>query len=760
VVFVVSALVVAGAAVAESGSEFTQINWTPAASHPFGSHEGQGAVVGGKLYLFGGFDITRACCLPTPRAYTYEPATNTWAAIRPLPTSTGTTYPGITHSGATTDGSSIYLAGGYVFNATGTNQVLGTKDVWRYSVAANDYTRMPDLPAARGAGRLELLAGRLHYFGGADPTKTDRGDHWVLDLANTAAGWVARASLPNPRNHLGSAALDGKVYAIGGGRGQEQSVVTQSSVHAYDYATDTWTARASLPKAIDHIADASFATGGRIIVLGGETGYNQWVADVNAYDPVTNSWTPLTSLPTARSAGLAGRVGNDFVYATGLFSKTTYRGVPVAPGPVSRSVNFQPSQAAVPAGYEMDIGLGFDAGRGSGWVTQASLSSATHVPTDVSAYTRERNAVSDQRLDTLVHMQQAGKTAAAWELAVPSGSYTVTVSVGDAAYFDSTHRINIEGDVAIAGFVPTSATRFAQATRTVTVSDGRLTIDATGGANTKLNYVDVRVATTADTTPPAAPAGLTATAGDGRVSLSWTANGESDLAGYRVYRGTSLPVAATGTPLSGSSLLTSPSFVDTTAANGTAYHYVVTAVDSSANASAASSPAGATPSGAAFSKAVNFQPSGAAVPAGYVKDSGLGFDSGRGFGWVTQASLTSATHVPADVSAYMRDRDALSDQRLDTLAHMQYPGKTPAAWELVVADGTYTVTLSVGDQAALDSTHRIRIEDDLAIAGFVPTSTTRFAQVTRTVTVDDGRLTIDATGGTNTKINYIDVASG
>ncbi|MGI8730620.1 MAG: hypothetical protein ACR2LK_11635, partial [Solirubrobacteraceae bacterium] len=84
-----------------------------------------------------------------------------------------------------------------------------------------------------------------------------------------------------------------------------------------------------------------------------------------------------------------------------------------------------------------------------------------------------------------------GGTPAAWEMVVPNGSYAVTLSVGDASFLDSTHRIRIEGDVAIDAFVPTSSTRFAQATRTVTVSDGRLTIDAIGGTNTKINYVDV-----------------------------------------------------------------------------------------------------------------------------------------------------------------------------------------------------------------------------------------------------------------------------
>ena len=56
----------------------------------------------------------------------------------------------------------------------------------------------------------------------------------------------------------------------------------------------------------------------------------------------------------------------------------------------------------------------------------------------------------------------------------------------------SYHRINVEGVNAIEWFAPTDQTKFATATRTVNVCDGRLTIDAKSGINTKLNYVDVR----------------------------------------------------------------------------------------------------------------------------------------------------------------------------------------------------------------------------------------------------------------------------
>ncbi|MEA2138958.1 MAG: hypothetical protein QOG56_2108, partial [Solirubrobacteraceae bacterium] len=175
----------------------------------------------------------------------------------------------------------------------------------------------------------------------------------------------------------------------------------------------------------------------------------------------------------------------------------------------------------------------------------------------------------------------------------------------------------------------------------------------------------------------------------------------------------------------------------------------------------------AAPAGAATDRKVNFQSATAAVPAGYTADSGAAYSSATGQGWVREDSL-GATHVPLSLTGNGRDRNIASDQRLDTFVHMQYPAAgapagvvtTPGAWELAVPSGAYTVTLSVGDAwTPIDSTHRIAIEGQVAIAGFKPSSTDHFMSATRTVDVTDGRLTIDARGGVNTKLDYVSVVS-
>ena len=303
---------------------WTAVTWSNGFDQPFATSEAQGLALGGKLYSFGGFDFTKACCTPTARAYRMDPSTG-WTASAPMPAQNGTGRGGVTHAGMATDGTFIYWAGGYTSDAAGTGQIFGTREVWRYDPVADTYSRMPDLPLIRAAGQLEYLNGGLHYFGGTNSTRTaDVGEHWELDLANTAAGWVARAPLPNPRNHLGSTVLGGVIYAVGGQHGHDSALVTQTQVDRYDPATDTWTRVADLPRAIGHIASSVFATDGRLVVLGGETSNGSNTAEASVYDPDTNLWTAITPLPAPRHSGVADVIDGIIYYSTGNSSGTLH----------------------------------------------------------------------------------------------------------------------------------------------------------------------------------------------------------------------------------------------------------------------------------------------------------------------------------------------------------------------------------------------------------------------------------------------------
>lgn len=308
----------------------TQLQWTSTnvQPSPIGRVEGMAAVVDGKLYTFGGF-IDQSYNA-TKRGDAYDPATNTWERLPPMPK-------GLTHVGTTAYGRNIYLAGGYEAITPGASkyggQIFAINDVYKYNVDTRVWTALPPLPAPRGSGELSVVNGIMHFFSGVDINRLDRGEHWVMPLTgvNAEKGWTAAASMPNPSSHLGDAVLNGKLYAIGGQHDTDEKLVAQTSVYRYDPATDKWTQVASLPRRRSHISSATTVLNGRIYVFGGEYAHLREIRDVTEYNPATNRWTNVTSLPVARRSTIARRVNDQIICTTGgpNFQTTTYVGRPV-----------------------------------------------------------------------------------------------------------------------------------------------------------------------------------------------------------------------------------------------------------------------------------------------------------------------------------------------------------------------------------------------------------------------------------------------
>ena len=117
------------------------------------------------------------------------------------------------------------------------------------------------------------------------------------------------------------------------------------------------------------------------------------------------------------------------------------------------------------------------------------------------------------------------------------------------------------------------------------------TVTAEDNGTNESGYSNEASATPVDLVP-AAPTGLAATPADTQVGLNWNDNGESDLAGYNVYRSTTQggPYTKINGPLVGVS-----DYTDTGLTNGTTYYYVVTAEDNAAQESGYSSEVNATP---------------------------------------------------------------------------------------------------------------------------------------------------------------------
>jgi N-acetylneuraminic acid mutarotase len=304
---------------------YSSTAWTTRTPAPVQRLEAQGTAFEDKLYVFGGY--TDTTFVPSTRLDIYDPVTNAWTAGAPLPI-------GTTHAGVTIVGREIWLAGGYIDNGSG-GQIFATTNVWKYNVDTNTWAAGPPLPEARGSGGLVALGGNVHFFGGGDTARADRGHHWMLPAGGST--WVSKAVLPNSRSHMGYVAFGGKVWAIGGQKGNDASLVTQATVNSYDPVANTWTTMASLPGGRSHISGSTLVRDGLILMIGGETAHGSQISNVLAYDPAGNIWREQQRMPNARYSSVAGILGGDIYVATGSMKNTLFRGVPTAAAPTTPS---------------------------------------------------------------------------------------------------------------------------------------------------------------------------------------------------------------------------------------------------------------------------------------------------------------------------------------------------------------------------------------------------------------------------------------
>jgi N-acetylneuraminic acid mutarotase len=130
-------------------------------------------------------------------------------------------------------------------------------------------------------------------------------------------GWSLLAALPASNSETGVAAVDGRVFVVGGYPSDRKTVAT---VQVYDSATDRWQIVAPLPVPLNHVMAAG--VNGKLYVIGGQTTESSepekagFVNTTYEYDPATNHWTTRASMPTRRGGGAAA-VADGKIYVVG-----------------------------------------------------------------------------------------------------------------------------------------------------------------------------------------------------------------------------------------------------------------------------------------------------------------------------------------------------------------------------------------------------------------------------------------------------------
>lgn len=270
------------------------------ANGPASIYEAQGASVCGKLYVFGGF--VNGFKKMQKDTYEYDPQNNKWTVKKPIPAD----YQGLTHAANAWDESTctIYIVGGLANKNGGQwpGGAFATKDTFAYNAKKDTWQTLPELPAARGGSGAVVYGNKLYYVGGAafnGGFVKDYGTHWVLDLANTAAGWKVLPSFPTGRNHLGVAAFNNHIYAIGGQFYEDEGCSNQKLVHKFNLKTNKWSRAADLPIGLGHISPATLANDKGIILVGGASNKGschppgKHLSNVYFYNPTDDKWTTV-----------------------------------------------------------------------------------------------------------------------------------------------------------------------------------------------------------------------------------------------------------------------------------------------------------------------------------------------------------------------------------------------------------------------------------------------------------------------------------
>ena len=95
--------------------------------------------------------------------------------------------------------------------------------------------------------------------------------------------WVTKAKMPTGRLGPGVAAVNGKIYVIGG-INEDGELNTNEE---YDPVTDIWTARTSMPTKRSAFAIVAYANKIYVIGGGGDFGFDEVTGINEVYDPLT-----------------------------------------------------------------------------------------------------------------------------------------------------------------------------------------------------------------------------------------------------------------------------------------------------------------------------------------------------------------------------------------------------------------------------------------------------------------------------------------
>ncbi|WP_435870973.1 S8 family serine peptidase [Micromonospora musae] len=187
--------------------------------------------------------------------------------------------------------------------------------------AAGDlaWSRIASAPAQVYDNAAVTIGGKVYSVGGGAGTGTERST-WVYDPATNL--WTGLPLMPRGRSAPSAAAVDGKIYVLGGWNASGAPVPT---VDVFDPATNTWSTLVGVSNPAPRAAAGTALVDGRIVVVGGcADGNCAGTRNVVVFDPHSRTFTTGADYPLPVAYLPCGGVGGG-VYCAGGIDTTPYR---------------------------------------------------------------------------------------------------------------------------------------------------------------------------------------------------------------------------------------------------------------------------------------------------------------------------------------------------------------------------------------------------------------------------------------------------
>ncbi|MEV4759097.1 S8 family serine peptidase [Micromonospora sp. NPDC049559] len=182
------------------------------------------------------------------------------------------------------------------------------------------WARVADLPAAIYDNAAAALDGKVYSVGGGTNTGNER-KAWVYDPE--ANSWSALPDLPTARAKASAVAVNGKLYVLGGWSASGAPV---ASVDVYDPASNAWSTVAGATNPAPTAAAGAAVVDGVVYLVGGcSDGSCASSNKTVVFDPATGAFSTGANYPHAFAWGSCGGIGTSVYCGGGSAGTTAYK---------------------------------------------------------------------------------------------------------------------------------------------------------------------------------------------------------------------------------------------------------------------------------------------------------------------------------------------------------------------------------------------------------------------------------------------------